>query len=357
MPPDSSHERASSKPDRPKRSNSGRARSRASRGLAPAHSSASAAFASAVRHGSSRSRCGMYAAGSARADPASETCSPATSSSRVDLPQPDGPTTATSSPVRTDNETPSSATRSPKRRVTLLNSTTRSEERDSDAGASSACSIAPFAGITPTGSEGLISARSMRAPLDAPDLSAAASSPAVGPFLWCLAATWTPKEGANSMRLSRFAALLAAFVVLTALTAQSAFAASVTPTVVTGNPGCSNLDSSWTGLKIDRSNVAGDYSDGTLSFHITQPQNGGAFDWTSNIGVDAVIVKGGAGPDHSGDPGSTVYRYDPESTGDTGLEPPYDTGVSHVEFCYDTGDDNPCASGSDMDDDGIVDAC
>src|SRR3954451_21435307 len=142
------------------------------------------------------------------------------------------------------------------------------------------------------------------------------------------------------MKDSRFAGRLAALIVFAALAAApAAFGASVTPTIAASNPQCS--DYGLTGLKIDSSRVAGDYSDGTLSVHVEQDGNGGAITlWSSNVGVDKVIVKGGAGPDHSGDPGSNVYSYDPESTGDTNLEPPYGTGLSHVDFCYDTGD-NP----------------
>jgi LPXTG-motif cell wall-anchored protein len=56
------------------------------------------------------------------------------------------------------------------------------------------------------------------------------------------------------------------------------------------------------------------------------------FSWTSNIGVDVVIVKGGNA--------SNVYTYDPESTADTGLHAPVNAsgmfaGLSHVSFCYD----------------------
>jgi hypothetical protein len=57
------------------------------------------------------------------------------------------------------------------------------------------------------------------------------------------------------------------------------------------------------------------------------------FDWTSNIGVDQVIAKGG--------PNANVYTYDPESTGDTGLHAPVNPnnnrffGLSHISFCYD----------------------
>jgi hypothetical protein len=62
----------------------------------------------------------------------------------------------------------------------------------------------------------------------------------------------------------------------------------------------------------------GTFSDGTLAvtIDVTDTADGPVFDWTSNIGVDAVFVKGG--------PGGLIYVYDPpaESTGDTGLRRP-----------------------------------
>jgi uncharacterized repeat protein (TIGR01451 family) len=62
------------------------------------------------------------------------------------------------------------------------------------------------------------------------------------------------------------------------------------------------------------------------------------FDWTSNIGVDSVFVKGG-------DNGN-FYLYDPpaEDLGDTSLHSPVNHnnneyfGLSHVSFCYDVAD-------------------
>jgi hypothetical protein len=63
--------------------------------------------------------------------------------------------------------------------------------------------------------------------------------------------------------------------------------------------------------------------------------DGKTFDWSSNIGVDAVYVKAGSA-------GSYLYIYEPptESTGDTGLTTPGDTGneISHITFCYDLED-------------------
>jgi hypothetical protein len=152
--------------------------------------------------------------------------------------------------------------------------------------------------------------------------------------------------------------LLASVLALGALALPSAASASsVTPQFVAGNPSCA--DFGLKGLKVDRSGVAGDYSDGTLSVHIEQAGNGGKItSWSSNIGVDKVILKGGAGGSGA-DPGSNVYSYNPEATGDTDLVVPNGTALSHIEFCYDTGDTppaNPCGD-SDMDQDGVNDSC
>ena len=79
------------------------------RARAPAMRSASAALSSALSQGSSRSRWGISTAGAHSIVPPSGSCSPQISSSRVVLPQPLGPTTASSSPAPACSETPSSA--------------------------------------------------------------------------------------------------------------------------------------------------------------------------------------------------------------------------------------------------------
>ncbi len=109
----------------------------------------------------------------------------------------------------------------------------------------------------------------------------------------------------------------------------------VTPTVVTGNPSC---PAGLTELKVEPVPGAdGNYNfdDGTLFVTITivNTADGPTFNWTSNIGVDAVIVKGG--------PNANVYNYSPEATSDTGLHAPVNSsngqyfGLSHISFCYD----------------------
>ena len=126
-------------------------------------------------------------------------------------------------------------------------------------------------------------------------------------------------------------------VALLALFASSlAGAAKVEPILLPGatNTGkdCEDNDGAgqtWTQLKVDP-NADGVYSDGTLTVTISNTQNDKTFDWSSNIGIDAVIAKGGSD-------GSYLYRYDPpsEETSDTGLTTPGENAISHISFCYD----------------------
>jgi LPXTG-motif cell wall-anchored protein len=104
----------------------------------------------------------------------------------------------------------------------------------------------------------------------------------------------------------------------------------VDPTEVSGNAQCPE---GTTELKVEP--VAdGTFSDGTLTvvIDVRDTADGQVFDWTSNIGVDVVIVKGGNA--------SNVYTYVGESMGDTGLHAPTNAsgmfaGLSHISFCYD----------------------
>jgi len=82
--------------------------------------------------------------------------------------------------------------------------------------------------------------------------------------------------------------------------------------------------------------LGGSPSDGSNSVTI-YGSDGKTFNWSSTLGIDAVVVKAGNG--------GNVYTYSPESMGDTNLHSPYSgTGegapgtirdVSHVTFCYD----------------------
>jgi hypothetical protein len=76
-------------------------------------------------------------------------------------------------------------------------------------------------------------------------------------------------------------------------------AASVTPEFydVNGNLTCKDLQGPgqiWTELKVDP-NADGVYSDGTLTVTISNTTNDKIFDWSSNIGVDGVLVLVGVG--------------------------------------------------------------
>ena len=139
--------------------------------------------------------------------------------------------------------------------------------------------------------------------------------------------------------------LLAALGLVGAL-AVPVLSASVTPEFydITANKECDFFEGegqTWTTLKVDP-NPDGDgpfeYDDGTLFVTITNADDDKSFDWSSNIGVDAVYVKAGAG-------GSNLYRYDPPSevTGDTDLVSPGESGngISHISFCYDLPDNPP----------------
>ena len=111
-----------------------------------------------------------------------------------------------------------------------------------------------------------------------------------------------------------------------------ASATTVTPIFVPGNPTCEDLGYDF-GFKIDPP-VSGTYSiDGINT--ITFTTDGVSFDWSSTLGMDAVISKGG--------PVANVYLYDPpaEATSDTGLHSPVNPnngqfyGLSHATFCFD----------------------
>src|SRR6266545_728363 len=114
-------------------------------------------------------------------------------------------------------------------------------------------------------------------------------------------------------------------------------ATGVTPTVVPGNPTCVSLGYAFgfKPLSPSESNPVGTHTlpDGVNTVTISIDSNG--VDWTSTLGMDAVIVKGG--------PNANVYAYDPPAEAFSGndLVPPINPntnqpyGLSHLEFCYD----------------------
>ena len=105
----------------------------------------------------------------------------------------------------------------------------------------------------------------------------------------------------------------------------------VQPTLVPGNPTCQTLTQSNSELKIEPPGN-GVFTGGALQVTISgfnDPE--GYFDWTSNLGIDAVFVKGG--------PGGDLYEYQ-GATADTNLHPPINGntgkpyGISHISFCW-----------------------
>ncbi|OQA16765.1 MAG: hypothetical protein BWY63_02636 [Chloroflexi bacterium ADurb.Bin360] len=118
-------------------------------------------------------------------------------------------------------------------------------------------------------------------------------------------------------------------IVIMALAALPVSAATVTPVVLPGNPICVDLGYAYE-MKIDPP-TAGTYNLGYGTFTWTTT-DGVYMNWTSTIGVDAVLVKGG--------PNANLYTYVPESYGDTGLHSPLGpngrpSGISHITVCFD----------------------
>lgn len=121
----------------------------------------------------------------------------------------------------------------------------------------------------------------------------------------------------------------------TGILSTGATASHVSPQFVDGNRSCASFNSNWIELKVEPPS-GGTFGDGTLTVTITNFSGANStFDWSSNIGVDAVFVKGG--------PGGNLYSYDPEETSDTSLTTPTNPnngrpfGISHISFCYDAG--------------------
>ena len=112
-----------------------------------------------------------------------------------------------------------------------------------------------------------------------------------------------------------------------------AAAEHVTPVFTPGNPTCAELGDSDAELRVQP--VAdGTYTDGTLTvtIDVRDTGDGPVFDFTSNIDVESVFVKGG--------PNGNYYVYDPPVDSDTGLHAPVNDqngkfyGLSHISFCY-----------------------
>jgi hypothetical protein len=128
----------------------------------------------------------------------------------------------------------------------------------------------------------------------------------------------------------RLASITASVLVTTASVLS---AASVAPAIRAGNPTCADLGYAGE-IKVDPP-ASGTYTN-AYGYSVTLTTADGVhFDWTSTLGIDLVIAKGGQ-------QGANLYQYDPpaESFGDTDLvapnnpngEPPQ---LSHVVFCFD----------------------
>jgi hypothetical protein len=135
--------------------------------------------------------------------------------------------------------------------------------------------------------------------------------------------------------------------------ASSSSAAHVTPVFVAGNPDCQDVRSGL--LEAHRRDpvTAGtvqfmDAAGNSQSITVSNIVDGRFFDWSSTLGIDVVIVKGG--------PNANAYVYDAdvdpagESFGDTGLHAPINAnndqpfGLSHISFCYDPDPPTPTAT-------------
>jgi hypothetical protein len=111
-------------------------------------------------------------------------------------------------------------------------------------------------------------------------------------------------------------------------------ATHVTPTFVEGNHTCAELGDFGHEFKVEPV-LTGTYDDPNSAFSVDITVNdtadGPTLDFESNLGVDAVFVKGG-------DDGN-LYSYSPAATEDTGLHAPLNpsnkwAGLSHVSFCF-----------------------
>ncbi len=107
----------------------------------------------------------------------------------------------------------------------------------------------------------------------------------------------------------------------------------VDPQFVGGNPSCTDRGYDVGFKPQPEPPPSGTYTFPGTSETVTITSNGTNFDWTSTLGIDAVIVKGGSN--------ANVYAYDPEATTDDALHSPINPNndqpfaISHIEFCYD----------------------
>jgi hypothetical protein len=118
-------------------------------------------------------------------------------------------------------------------------------------------------------------------------------------------------------------------------------------TDLAGNPTCNSVEATyaggqnWSEFKIEGADLGnGTVTDGALSVTISGFDGsapGQGFSWSSNFGVDAVIIKTGNG--NGGINTLAVYAPTAGSTEATSgsLTTASATGISHISFCYDAG--------------------
>jgi len=131
--------------------------------------------------------------------------------------------------------------------------------------------------------------------------------------------------------------LVLGIVAMSALVAGASASWATEPTPFdNGRMHCADFNPSWTELEVDPPST-GEFSDGVLTVDIVLDHEVHAIDWSSNIGVDAVFMKGS-------ETIGNLYNYDPEATSDTGLHNPvHESGpkageyysINLVRFCYD----------------------
>jgi hypothetical protein len=135
------------------------------------------------------------------------------------------------------------------------------------------------------------------------------------------------------MKKTTIFVVLALLVLGLSIAVGPAVASSVDPAFVPGNPSCTDLGYDFGFKPQPEPPPTGTYTfpDGVNAATIAS--DGTYFDWTSTLGIDAVIVKGG--------PNVNLYEYSPESFSDSGLHSPINSNtglpfaISHIEFCYD----------------------
>lgn len=135
-------------------------------------------------------------------------------------------------------------------------------------------------------------------------------------------------------RLSILLAALSALALSSIWLISPVLATHVEPVFVDGNASCGELGDYDHEFKIEPVE-SGTYDDPASDFSVEITVNdtpeGPTVDFESNLGVDALFVKGG-------DAGN-LYIYDPAATSDEGTHAPVNpngkwAGLSHLSFCF-----------------------